>query len=299
MSGLPEHLLEPVEARIDTILERVARARSAPPLGPDTRSDLDRVLAAAEALRERLRALAVGELPLDDPRVRHDLRTPLNHVLGYGEMLAQEAGDEGRDDLHAELDGIVRAGREILERLDDVLAAARAARGAAERPRRIGRAAVLAFDLPAFDAALPDTLGGAPELVAALVERARRHGLRARTLYGARHLLIDLDGDVVRAARCALELVEAARAAGGEVRVGLHVGELFAVELADGGVDVWGPVPALALRIEAAGAPDAVTLSEAAWEALFDRPGAQAASVGALRRDGRPPVVLYRLQALA
>src|SRR5690606_15692147 len=130
---------------------------------------------AAATLRDKLHTLARGGLPVDDPRIRHDLRTPLNHVLGYGEMLAQEAADEGRDDLQGDLEGVVRAGREILERLDEVLAAARAA-APPEAPRRHERAAVLAFDVPALGGPdLPDDIAPALALLEALDACARRH----------------------------------------------------------------------------------------------------------------------------
>lgn len=297
MSGLPDHLLEPVEARLDAIIERVERLQPATPLGPEAGSDLERILTAARDLRSRLHALSHGQLPLDDPSIRHDLRTPLNHVLGYGEMLAQEAVELGRDDLCAPLDDIVRAGREILDRLDDVLAAARAALSARAEPRLVEGAGVLAFDLPGLG--LPERPPDPRQLLEALEHALARHGLKARRLHGLRLLASSGAPGVERLARCGLELLEIARASGFEGRAGVHAGPLLLDLLPSEGVaDLWGPVPAEALRVEEASAPGALTLSEGAWELLLPVEGARATSVGALRREGRPPVVLYRLEAL-
>lgn len=297
MSHLPEHLLEPIEARLDAIVEQVESLRPMRPLGPDTNSDLDRILSAALDLRERLHAFTRGELAIDDPSIRHDLRTPLNHVLGYGEMLAHEAADLGRDDARLPLESIVRAGREILTRLDEVLAVARSAAPIQAAPRLVEQAAVLAFDLHGL--ALPESADAPRRLLETLEAAVARHGLRARRLYGLRLLACTPEPGVEQAARCGLELLELARAAGFEGRAGLHTGPVLLDLLPSGGeADLWGPVPGLALQIEEAAAPGSLTLSEAAWEQLLNLPGAQASAVGALRREGRAPVVLYRSRAL-
>lgn len=53
--------------------------------------------------------------------IRHDLRTPLNHILGYCEMLQEDAVDQGWDDLLPELACIANSGRELLSLLDQLL----------------------------------------------------------------------------------------------------------------------------------------------------------------------------------
>ena len=50
-----------------------------------------------------------------DSKARHDLRTPLNHIIGYGEMLLEDAEDEGNADLAEGLDKIRGWGRRILK----------------------------------------------------------------------------------------------------------------------------------------------------------------------------------------
>ncbi len=51
----------------------------------------------------------------------HELRTPLNAILGYSEMLAEDAGAEGRADRLADLLKIQTAGRHLLGLINDVL----------------------------------------------------------------------------------------------------------------------------------------------------------------------------------
>jgi CheY-like chemotaxis protein len=61
--------------------------------------------------------------------LRHELRTPLNLIIGYCEMLLEDATDPGdRGGLEAAL----RAGRDVLERVNTALAPTRSEIGAAE-----------------------------------------------------------------------------------------------------------------------------------------------------------------------
>ena len=60
--------------------------------------------------------------------LKHDLRTPLNHIIGYCEMLLEEAQDSGQKELITDLERIHRAGRRLLvvinELFDPVTSAA-------------------------------------------------------------------------------------------------------------------------------------------------------------------------------
>ncbi len=47
--------------------------------------------------------------------VRHELRTPINHIIGYSEMLQEEAEDEGGEDFVPGLERIQAAGKQLLE----------------------------------------------------------------------------------------------------------------------------------------------------------------------------------------
>ena len=55
--------------------------------------------------------------------LRHDLRTPIGLVLGYGEMVADELADAGRADLLADIEKIRAAGRRLLALVDERLQA--------------------------------------------------------------------------------------------------------------------------------------------------------------------------------
>lgn len=51
----------------------------------------------------------------------HELRTPLNAIIGLAEMLAEDAEDQALTEFHEPLDRILRAGRHLLELINDVL----------------------------------------------------------------------------------------------------------------------------------------------------------------------------------
>ncbi len=51
----------------------------------------------------------------------HELRTPMNAIIGYSEMLAEDAEDEGHDDMVPDLEKINAAGRHLLALINDIL----------------------------------------------------------------------------------------------------------------------------------------------------------------------------------
>ncbi len=56
--------------------------------------------------------------------LRHDLRTPLNGIIGYSEMLLEDVAD-GNLSCGPQLEKVLRAGQELLGRVNEVLDAAR------------------------------------------------------------------------------------------------------------------------------------------------------------------------------
>lgn len=52
--------------------------------------------------------------------LRHALRTPLNHVIGYSELLLEEARERGLEDMAADLRSIHEAGKELLLLIDQL-----------------------------------------------------------------------------------------------------------------------------------------------------------------------------------
>src|SRR3984893_2035532 len=91
-------------------------------------SDLDRIHSAGRLLQEqldRLVSLATkGGLGVGDDSaafrtaLRHDLRTPLNAVKGYSELILEEARDNGREDLLADVGKLLAAAEQLLGRVD-------------------------------------------------------------------------------------------------------------------------------------------------------------------------------------
>lgn len=57
--------------------------------------------------------------------MRHELRTPINGIIGYSELLIEDAEDGGWDDLVVNLGNIRAAGRELLSLVNSLLEAAK------------------------------------------------------------------------------------------------------------------------------------------------------------------------------
>ncbi|MCA9491522.1 MAG: response regulator [Myxococcales bacterium] len=109
---------------LDPWLDRVAQmAQAAIELRPQTPSDMigdvDRIASATDLLADRMLALVGPDrAELRPSRVRHDLRTPLNHVLGYGEMLREDLAGTLAEPQVARL---LQLARQVLEGIDDLV----------------------------------------------------------------------------------------------------------------------------------------------------------------------------------
>jgi signal transduction histidine kinase len=60
------------------------------------------------------------------PKLIHDLRTPLNQIIGYSEMLTERALEVGQPDLVPDLEKVCRAGKRLLGMIDQSFDAASA-----------------------------------------------------------------------------------------------------------------------------------------------------------------------------
>lgn len=67
-------------------------------------------------------------------KARHDLRTPINQIIGYSELLEEEAEDAGHNDYVSDLKKIQQAARRMLELVDEHLAPDKAPGAVAEAP---------------------------------------------------------------------------------------------------------------------------------------------------------------------
>ena len=65
--------------------------------------------------------VAGSQNPSASAQIRHTLRTPLNHIIGYSEMLLEEAGERALDEFAADLQKIHSAGKQLQTLIDDLL----------------------------------------------------------------------------------------------------------------------------------------------------------------------------------
>ncbi|MDX2227850.1 MAG: SpoIIE family protein phosphatase [Verrucomicrobiae bacterium] len=56
--------------------------------------------------------------PRDISSLRHDLRTPLNQIMGYSDLIREEMQDAGIKDYEADFDKVTRASKNLLELID-------------------------------------------------------------------------------------------------------------------------------------------------------------------------------------
>lgn len=78
-------------------------------------SDRERPDATPQSSGEQKQPLrAPAHLAGADAELRHTLRTPLNHIIGYSELLLEEARERGLEDMLADLQNIQTAGKELL-----------------------------------------------------------------------------------------------------------------------------------------------------------------------------------------
>lgn len=112
-----------VEGFVDLLIEDAARD------GMERyTADLDKLKAASV----RLNTLVADLLDPDNPelsaadreietlssKLRHDLRTPITAILGYGELLGEEAREDGFEAWAGTLDGMIEASKRLLGQID-------------------------------------------------------------------------------------------------------------------------------------------------------------------------------------
>lgn len=93
--------------------------------------DLQRILDASRNLHRLILSLldpatvhqAAARSDLDEYRrtLRHDLRTPINAIKGYGEMLREDAADAGAETLVGDLDKLLGEATLLLDRIDGLV----------------------------------------------------------------------------------------------------------------------------------------------------------------------------------
>lgn len=99
--------------------------------GDPLTSDLDRIHSAGLQLQKQLNELvsiatqgsfqATDDFSVFKTKLRHDLRTPLNAVKGYSELIIEEAHESGREDLLADVGKILGAAEQLLSQIDKLV----------------------------------------------------------------------------------------------------------------------------------------------------------------------------------
>ena len=106
----------------DIVIEDAERAGLS-----DYAPDLDRIRSAGLSLQALLddvlqQSGEVADIDGYRTKLRHDLRTPINAVKGYGEMIVEDARDSGNVSLLPDLEKLLAAADGILERIDALVA---------------------------------------------------------------------------------------------------------------------------------------------------------------------------------
>jgi adenylate cyclase len=96
--------------------------------------DLDRMLVSARALDSLINRLLAPDASLDpawnaglpelagfEAKVRHDLRTPLSAIIGYGEMMAEDLTELGADALRPDLQRLLAEAHGLLNLIDTIV----------------------------------------------------------------------------------------------------------------------------------------------------------------------------------
>ena len=147
--------------------------------------------------------------------VRHELKTPINAIIGYSEMLLEDAQDEHDDAAAADLARIRTAAGEILSLVDSILDAERVRAGASRDLTTYGEQ---------IRADLRDPLGAVTGYTEMLLETSREEGLTSRVadlerMLTASKRLLDLSNDIAALA------TDAPNAAGSEIARGASLAE--------------------------------------------------------------------------
>ncbi|MEM7250217.1 MAG: response regulator [Pseudomonadota bacterium] len=134
MAEVRQQLLEPSRALVGYGEEL---RRDADAAGHDAMlADLERVLSAATSLATQVDHLMDGHRDASadqgesDRRLRHDLRTPINAIKGYAEMLIEDLDQFGATEMHDDLERLLGHADTLLDRIDRIVTFSREEHGA-------------------------------------------------------------------------------------------------------------------------------------------------------------------------
>ena len=85
----------------------------------DYAADLERIIRAAKDLSGKVD----GPINLQDGKtIRHELRTPVNQIIGYSELLMEEAEDAGDGEVLNVLEKVLASSRRVASTIDSLVA---------------------------------------------------------------------------------------------------------------------------------------------------------------------------------
>ena len=149
LANLRQELLAPVSAILGfaEMLHQDA-ARNGP---EEAVADLARILTAARDLHAMVDRLLDKELAetlfegadeaAAQQKLRHDLRTPINAIKGYGEMLLEDLEDLGAGRMRADFDIMLDQAGQLLSQIDTIVDFSRGGSGTAAAQQRAHQAA--------------------------------------------------------------------------------------------------------------------------------------------------------------
>ena len=88
-------------------------------------ADLERMHAAAAQLAGLVARVVGRKEAFEQGRLRHDLRTPLTAIKGYGELLVEEARESGHEGMLLDLGKVLDMAERLLDEIDKLLTLAK------------------------------------------------------------------------------------------------------------------------------------------------------------------------------
>jgi class 3 adenylate cyclase len=129
LANMRQELASPVAAIVgyaEMLSEETAAGHS-----EELVSDLGKILIAAHQLSEMVdefldpaksqRLFASSSIDELQKRIRHDLRTPINGIKGYAEMLLEDMSDGESDSLRQDIENLLNQTNSLLSRLGDIV----------------------------------------------------------------------------------------------------------------------------------------------------------------------------------
>jgi len=173
--------------------------------------DLRRILDASQALQRLILSLLdpatfqgrEGSADLEEfhRKLRHDLRTPINAIKGYGEMLREDAADGGEETIVADLDKLLGESTLLLDRIDglvtfsngDALPTESAGNAATEGPASTRMVESLLASVRAVAPDEADLTAAIPSRILVVDDNASNRDLLSRRLQRQGHTVLQAE----------------------------------------------------------------------------------------------------------